>query len=113
MLWAENAARVGQIVEAALWLCGAFLVGAVIIWFIQRRQRRAEIKTDTPTDQLTMFREMYERGELSQAEYDRLYAKLAQEIRGTPAAVPPDRPAAPGPSGNGASGPATDADGRN
>jgi hypothetical protein len=70
-----------------LWAIGALiatlLLGALIFAWLDRWRKRGERNTlgATPAEQLTAFRQSYERGELSQEEYERVRAKLAPKVR--------------------------------
>ncbi|MFO0811009.1 MAG: SHOCT domain-containing protein [Gemmataceae bacterium] len=70
---------------ALLWttfaLIAALLIGALIIaWFDRWRKRPAEYGM-SPAEQLAAFKLSYERGELSQQEYERIKAKLGPKVR--------------------------------
>jgi uncharacterized membrane protein len=66
----------------------ALLVAALVIELVRRWARKGE-STPSASDQLAHYRTMYNRGEISQEEFDRLRAVLGGEI------VPGARPAAP------------------
>jgi hypothetical protein len=71
-----------QLLWAMAALIATLLLGAVIFaWLDRWRKRGGARDTLTPTDQLTAFRQSYERGELSQEEYERVRAKLAPKLR--------------------------------
>jgi hypothetical protein len=92
-------------------LAGALLIGAVVIALVGRWRRRTARETDAlnASEQLAHFRTLYERGTISQEEYNRLRALLGSQLREAldvpppaPAAVKPEQvqlppPAAPGP----------------
>lgn len=72
--------------EEFLWLVGALiatlLVGAVVLSWVERWRKRQ--LSDTPAgdvQQLGSFRSMYERGELTKEEYDRIKQKEATRLR--------------------------------
>src|SRR5262249_2523512 len=113
--------------EQGLWIAGALGAAAVIIAFLSRWRKRT--RTDdriTASDQLAQYRALYERGESSQEEYDKLRPVLGGELRRlagrrgsgepgpaappravTPAPPPePPRPTEPGPPPAGPSTPA-------
>lgn len=78
--------------------CGLMAVvlfgGAVVLsYFDRRRKRQEEAFTDT-TSQLESYRELYENGEITGSEYQRLRSRVAgrmkQEIGLPP--VPPPKP---------------------
>ncbi len=77
-----------EIVEKVefLWLVGGLvatlLVGAFVISWIERWRKRQLVQT--PADEITQlghFRALYERGELTKEEYDRIKAKEAKRLR--------------------------------
>lgn len=96
-----NDVRFGQILEPALWLVGALLLAALILLFVQRWQRRSQEPGDPLRDQLTQFRALYEKGEISQEEYERVRGRLLGRFQDKPATTPeppagsasPDSPA--------------------
>jgi hypothetical protein len=90
-----------------LLLCGVLLLGAVVI-AVAQRWRRAVPERLSPSDQLAQFRSLYEAGELTREEFERLRSLLGAQIRQeagvgpaaqgpAPAAgaVPPPKPAPP------------------
>jgi len=75
-------------------LVGVLLVGAVVISRLDRwRKRQMQAEDDNP-GHVTTFREMYERGELSKEEYDRVLRRVAERVGAKPKPVPVP-PAAP------------------
>jgi hypothetical protein len=63
-------------------LAGALLVMAVIVFFVDRwRKRDDDGPTYSSTLQLTDYREMYENGEITHGEYERIRAKLAAKMK--------------------------------
>jgi hypothetical protein len=97
----------------------ALLVGAVVIALVDRWRKRAALREEKGSagEQLSHFRELYDRGELTKEEFDRIRSLLGDRLRkeldlNKPAAPPappapeaPPRPADAPPSGNGAAGP--------
>jgi hypothetical protein len=79
-----------DLVVYGTYLAGALLAAAAVIEAVRRWRQRGE-KPLTPSDQLATYRALYNRGEISQEEFDRLRDALGGEIRR--AAAPP--PAAP------------------
>src|SRR5579871_2137594 len=73
-------------------LAGALLVGAIVVAFFDRWRKRRANETYTTHDQLTSFRLLYERGELSQEEYERIRVRLLAQLKasGTPDAAMQD-----------------------
>lgn len=76
--WSQRNIRV-MIWTAAL--TGGLLLGALVIAWIDRWRKRVNTDKITPTEQLSNFRSLYERGELSREEYDRIRSRLSQKIR--------------------------------
>jgi hypothetical protein len=70
-----------QLLWAMAALIATLLLGALIFAWLDRWRKRGARDTLTPADQLTAFRQSYERGELSQEEYERVRAKLAPKMR--------------------------------
>ncbi|MCE9531260.1 MAG: hypothetical protein K8T89_09085 [Planctomycetes bacterium] len=63
-------------------LVATLFVGAFVFTWIERWRKRQ--LSDTPADdlrQLTTFRQMFENGELSKEEYDRIKSKEAQRLK--------------------------------
>src|SRR5262245_51418771 len=54
---------------------------AWIVLALVGRWRRRLSEEDTTGDQMASFRELYERGELSQEEYDRIKDRLGRRLR--------------------------------
>jgi hypothetical protein len=57
------------------------LLGALVLAWFDRLRKRADQSVLTPGDQLAAFRLSYERGELSQQEYERIRARLSPKQR--------------------------------
>jgi hypothetical protein len=70
-----------QLLWAMFALIATLLLGALIFAWLDRWRKRADRDTLTPVDQLTAFRQSYDRGEISQEEYERIRAKLAPKVR--------------------------------
>jgi hypothetical protein len=62
-------------------LAGLILLGVLLIAWLDRWRRQSEPQPLTANDQLAHFRELHEKGELSQAEFDRIRAKLGGELQ--------------------------------
>lgn len=83
-------------------LVGVLLFGAFVISRLDRwRKRQMEAGDDGPQHVMS-FREMYDRGELSREEYDRILRRVAERVgaKPKPAPVPPaadTQEPAPGP----------------
>ena len=72
----------------------ALLAGAAVIYAVGRwRERAVAGPSDADaSDALTSYREMYERGEITEAEYTELRRRLAEKMK-KPSAPKPDAPA--------------------
>jgi hypothetical protein len=70
-----------QLLWATFALIATLLLGALVFAWLDRWRKRPERDILTPTDQLTAFRASYDRGEISQEEYERIRAKLAPKVR--------------------------------
>jgi hypothetical protein len=88
-----------QLLWAMVALVATLLLGALIFAWLDRWRRRGERDILTPIDELTSFRQSYDRGELNQEEYERIRAKLApkvrQQVKLPPKAAPTDGPPSP------------------
>ncbi len=77
-------------------LAAALLAAAVIIALVRRWLRGGE-QSPSASDQLSQYRALYKRGEISQEEFDRLRAVLGGELAAG-VKPPPPRPPAPKPT---------------
>ncbi len=98
-----------QLLWATLALIATLLLAALVLAWLDRWRKRPDRDTLTPADELSAFRQSYDRGELSQEEYERIRATLAPKVRAQ-VNLPP-KPVAGGGSPAPGSGPA-DADNR-
>jgi hypothetical protein len=100
-----------QLLVTSLCLAAALLVGAFVIALVHRWRRRSSLAEDlSPSAQLAQFRSLYEKGAISQEEFERLRNLLGAQMRedlGVPAPAP-EKPASPpaqhpdeGPKNNG------------
>ena len=69
-----------------LWLVGALvatlIVGAIMISWIERwRKRQLSDSPKADVEQISTYRAMFERGDLSKEEYDRIKQKEAHRLR--------------------------------
>jgi hypothetical protein len=88
----------------SLYLAGALLLGAAVIAAVSRWRRRYGTERLTPSDQLSQFRSLYEKGELSAEEFARLRTLLTGQAHEAPASPPPvgsTPPSQPAPPTNG------------
>jgi hypothetical protein len=101
----------GSFLVPGLYLVGALLVGAAVIALASRWRRAPRTGTAAASDQLTEFRLLYEKGQMSREEFERVRARLGVQIRSpepgqtsptvsaAPAAeLPIDAPPAPAPA---------------
>jgi hypothetical protein len=68
-------------VTASIPLIALLLVGALVIYFVDRWRKRTRAVSPPTNDQLAHFRSLYERGEMSAEEFDRVKALLAGQLR--------------------------------
>src|SRR5438552_11228238 len=82
-----------QLLWATVSLVAILLLGALVLAWFDRLRKRRDPSVLTPGDQLATFRLSYERGELSQEEYERIRARLSRRLRQQldPAAPPARR----------------------
>jgi beta-lactamase regulating signal transducer with metallopeptidase domain len=93
-------ARIGSMVEPALWLVGALVLGALgIAWLKRMQQVRPPKPEEELHAQLASFREAHLAGEMTKEEFEKVKAKLAPKIKELEAKPP----AAPPPKGGAAS----------
>jgi len=74
----------GELLWAALPLIGVLLVGALFLYLFDRWRKRAAATEEgacDPNDQLSHFRSLYERGEMSREEFESVKALLAGQLR--------------------------------
>jgi len=108
------AGPVPHFILPSLALIGVLLLGALIIAMVDRWRKRSRPVGTTAGDQLSHFRALFDRGELSREEFERIRSQLApkmkEELKLTPAVpetppkpAPPDRLVLPDepPSANG------------
>lgn len=87
----------GDLLWAALPLIGILLLAALVIYLVDRWRKRAAAARDAAAsgDQLSHFRSLYERGEMTQKEFEQVKALLAGQLRkemNVPAPAAPPRP---------------------
>jgi hypothetical protein len=78
-----------------LGLVGALLVGAFLVWVLERWRKRSGTEGLSAGDQLSHFRELRDQGTITQEEYERIRARLAGTIRREMNVPPPVLPAVP------------------
>ena len=77
---------VNRVTAATVLLAGALFLGAALIAIVARWRKRQENKTVSTHDQLASFRVLYERGEMSAEEFERVRRKLLGQLKVTVAA---------------------------
>lgn len=100
---ADDPFRRPEVIWATAALAGVFLAGAAVIYCVDRwRKKLAE--RGTAAGELTDFRGMYERGEITEEEYAKLRTRVAQRVKkevappDTSPPKPPNGPANPPPA---------------
>ena len=94
--------RQPEVIWGTAGLALALLGGALVIWLVDRWRKKATATTTNTAEELTDFRGMYERGEITEEEYVRLRNKVSGRMK---EALSPASPASPmshtGPAPNG------------
>ena len=87
--------QIGSILQPALLLIGILAVGAIMIaWLKKNRDRVAGVSALSAHDQLSAFRDSLDEGDMTDDEFKKVKALLAEKIRKPANPVTP----APGPS---------------
>src|SRR5262245_8572277 len=81
-------------------LAATLLVGAGVVWWVDKWRKR-QLNTPVQADELaslTDYREMYEQGEITEAEYVELRRRVVEKARAMPGGPPgaASTPSAPG-----------------
>jgi hypothetical protein len=93
-LFAEFSLMDPRVLVATGLLSGTLFAGAIIIALVNRWRKRQENETFTTHDNLAAFRILYERGELSAEEFERVKKQLLGRLKQNLAAPSKDaRPA--------------------
>lgn len=71
-----------ELIWASVGLAAALLFGAIAIYLVDKWRRRELIRDREEGLELTDFRGMFERGEITKPEYDRLRQKVADRSKG-------------------------------
>ena len=72
-------------------LVTVLLVGAAVLWSLDRWRKNQDRAAGESTGSLSDFRDLFERGEISEKEYKRIRERVANQIRrevGLPAPPP-------------------------
>jgi hypothetical protein len=91
----DDPLRRPEVIWGTVGLAAALLVGAVVIWLVDRWRKRAAAGEAGSAAELTEFRAMYERGEITEEEYARLRTRVARRVRGAAAPAPAQPEALP------------------
>lgn len=76
-----------ELLYATLAIAGALLAGGAVLYAVDRwRKRGVGPDTADAAAEMTGFRGMLERGEITEEEYARLRSKAAAKLKGAPAA---------------------------
>jgi len=101
--WWDGLTKEHRFVMASAAMIGVLLFGALVIWLVDRWRRRQDSDRGRGDNQMSTFRELYEKGLLTREEYDRIRGKLStrmlRELEGKKPAEEPGKPppAATGP----------------
>jgi len=70
-----------ELIWGSAGLAGALFVGAIVIYLVDKWRRREALMDKEAGLELTDFRAMFERGEITKPEYDRLRQKVADRVK--------------------------------
>lgn len=62
-------------------LIAVLLIGAVVLSFMDRWRKKQLLASQDPAEALTSFRTLYEQGELSEEEYQRVRDRVAMKMK--------------------------------
>ena len=86
--------RQPEVIWGTAGLAVALLVGAIVIWLVDRwRKKAAQIRNSA--EELTDYRGMYERGEITEEEYAKLRTRVSGRVKQPPAAPSTTAPTPP------------------
>jgi hypothetical protein len=89
----EDPLRSPEVIWGVAGIIVALLVGAAVIYAVDLWRKRATVSSDADaTGALTTYRDMYENGEITEAEYAELRRRVAEKVK-QPAAPKPAAPA--------------------
>jgi hypothetical protein len=77
----DNPFKPGDIFLVSLWLVGAILVAALCLTWIRRLMRPGQPGRTTASDELSHYRLLHERGEMTDAEFQQIHALLTNRIQ--------------------------------
>jgi uncharacterized membrane protein len=80
--WWDSLSGHGRLLLSSLAFVAALLAGAMVIYLTDRWRRRQGPNAECDAnEQMSTFRELYERGELTQEEFDSIRSKLTGRLR--------------------------------
>jgi hypothetical protein len=83
--------RTPEVIWGTAGLALALLAGALLVYLADRWRKGTVAPVSDTTGELTEFRRMYERGEITAEEYAKLRDRVAQRVK-----APPPVPVSPG-----------------
>lgn len=93
----DDPLRKPEVIWGTAGLALALLAGALLVYLTDRWRKRNAAPAIDATGELTEFRRMYERGEITEEEYTRLRDRVAQRVKALPSLpVQSDQQALPG-----------------
>jgi hypothetical protein len=66
---------------ATLGLVGAVMVGVLVIWYVDRWRKRAAEPAESDDDRLAHFQELFDKGEISPQEFERIRGIFGKRLR--------------------------------
>jgi hypothetical protein len=94
----DQVVRDPRFLGATAALVAVLLFGALLLSLFERWWKRPPADRPSPADELAHFRQLYERGQLSPEEYERI-RRLLDEPRPPPSPAQTQSPQPPGPNG--------------
>jgi hypothetical protein len=86
--------RQPEVIWGTAGLAVALLVGAIVIWLVDRWRKKAA-QSRHSAEELTDYRGMYERGEITEEEYAKLRTRVSGRVKQPPVAPSTTAPAPP------------------
>ena len=93
VLLAESPLLRPDVIIATALMAGVLLLGAIALFFADRWKKKAILPDDArAADDLTSFRGMFERGELTEEEYEKVRLRAAERMKRQLGLEPPAPP---------------------